>query len=229
MLVLDERVGPHVAAAAAHAEQRQLASERHPGLEEQRHLTGAERGEGRVGLAGLVDPGLALAVVAEPAGLQERRHADLGQRRVERGLVVDRGERRGADAELPEQALLGEPVLGRRQRLGAGVDLGAGLLQRRDGAGWDVLELVGHDVARGGQSAQRVRVVVGRLQQRGDLPTAGLGRRVEQGAADVERVPGEGQHPPELAAADDPDPHRVGGGGCRGSGSCRTASVRSAR
>ena len=59
----------------------------------------AHRVPGRVGVAGRRDPRLALAVIAEAAGLEDRGRADLGQRGVEPGAVVDRGEGRGAAAE----------------------------------------------------------------------------------------------------------------------------------
>ena len=62
------------------------------------------------------DQRLALAVVAEPPGLQDRRAAELGDRAGERAGVVDGGEGRGPEARVAQERLFDEPVLGQRER-----------------------------------------------------------------------------------------------------------------
>jgi hypothetical protein len=85
----------------------------------------------------------------------------------------------------------------------------------------DVLDLDRHDIAAPGQLGQRAGVV----ERRGEDLCGGRDRRVGRGvdgeAADAEGHAGQGQHPAELAAAEDPD----GGHAWRGSGAASTAAV----
>ncbi len=63
---------------------------------------------------------LALAVVAEPPGLQHRRQAELAHRGLEfRARARPRANGGGRDAELREQGLLEQPVLRDRERVRA--------------------------------------------------------------------------------------------------------------
>src|SRR6185436_17429689 len=74
-----------------------------------------------------------------------------------------------------------------------------------------VLELVGHDGDAVREAVERRRVVVG---PHDELPgTAGrrVRRRVEEPTADAEGIAGASQHPAELAASEDADPHGRGG------------------
>ena len=118
----------------------------------------AERAVDGGDVRALADQRLALAVVAEPAGLQDRRAAELGDRAGERAGVVDGGEGRGPQARVAQEVLLDQPVLGQRQRPRAGPHRHA-LGEEFDGRGRHVLELVGDDVDRAGEAEQRFLVV----------------------------------------------------------------------
>ena len=90
MDVLDERVEARVAVGAANGEQRQLAVERDALLQDVTGVWSLPR----------LHQALALAVVAEPARLQDRRELV--------DLVV---QLRRRDPEPAEELLLDEPVL----------------------------------------------------------------------------------------------------------------------
>ena len=122
---------------------------------------------------------LALAVVAAAAGLEHGRAADRGDRAAQLRDVVDLVVLGGADAELREELLLGQPVLRDRQRRARRPDLDLAL-EPLDGGGRHVLELPRHDVALGRQRIERGAVVVGGDAQRADLAGAGGGVGVEQ-------------------------------------------------
>jgi hypothetical protein len=131
--VLRERIEGGLPRGAANGEDRELAAE-------------VDQLLGDVVLAQLVqarDQTLAFAVVAEPAG--------LGERRQRRRLEVWR-----RDVQPAEEPLLLQPVLDELQRVGIGY--GAHGARRRGG---HVLELVGDDVGALRQPAQRQLVVVG--------------------------------------------------------------------
>ena len=110
-------------------------------------------------IAAVLDRRLALAVIAEAAGLQHRRPADPLERRASSAGRADIGERRGADAEAGDEVLLGEPVLRRRQDLRIGQHRNARGEKGR-GLRRHVLELVGDDVDIGGEAVERLGVGV---------------------------------------------------------------------
>ena len=137
MLVLGERVEGRLAVAPAHRDDRELAIERDELL---RELVVRERDE-------RLDDALALAVVAEPARLHERRQA----------AVLERAEPRGRDAEAAEELLLDEAILPmlERPRVGHRTDAPRRLDR-------DVLELVRDGVGAVGEAVEGARVVVRR-------------------------------------------------------------------
>ncbi len=74
MMVLDQRVGGGGAVTCAHGDDRQLAIETHERFEQRRQF--AHRTPGVLGEQRIADHRLALAVVAEPPGLQDGGRAD---------------------------------------------------------------------------------------------------------------------------------------------------------
>ncbi len=135
--------GDHRAVAAARGDHRDLAFEIDEAFEDggrAGHRLPCGRGIGKGH-----DPGLAFAVVAEAAGLEDRRGADFGQRVVQCGGVLDQGVGRGREAGGPEEVFFREPVLGGLERAAAGAH-GGDVRDRVDGGERHVLELVGDDV-----------------------------------------------------------------------------------
>lgn len=122
MFVLAEVEGREAAVGAARGHHRDLALEGHEAFEDQRRAAELREDRVAVALAGLADDALALAVVAEAAGLQHRRQADGLQGTGEVVRRVHGPERRRGDAEPIDEFLLREPVLGRRQGLGVRVE-----------------------------------------------------------------------------------------------------------
>ena len=118
------------------------------------------------------DPGLALAVIALGAGLQDAGQARRGG---EVGLAADRLVVGGADAGLAEERLLAQPVLGEDGSPVAGphrpvpLAFGDGLLRH-------VLEFVGDDIDLGGEAGEGGLVVVLAL----DLPGGDLAARSDR-------------------------------------------------
>ena len=113
-------------------------------------LQAGERGFGGVWVR---DARLALAGIAEAAGLQDRGDTGFSECAVQITRPVDGGERRGGEAEVAQETFLGQPVLGDLQRAPARADL-AGGAQPVERAGGDVLEFVGDDVDRSGESIE---------------------------------------------------------------------------
>ena len=225
--VLDERIDRHRAVSPPDGEDRELTVKWHEGLEQRRDA--AEPGPRRVGVGGGPQHRLPFAVVAEPPRLEDGGAAQAGERPVEVSAIADGHEGGHRHAELPEERLLGETVLG---------DL-EGRRRRKDGhAGGEtvggghrhVLEFVGHGLQALGEAVEGRRVVVRSHDQLADGARRRAGVRVEDAEAEAQRKAGQREHPPELAAADDAERHgrRVGtasGAGRRGSGSPRTARV----
>ena len=203
VLVLGHLEAFDFAVVAARGDHRHLALERDEAFQDARHA--AQRPPRRVGVGSTHDLGLALAVVAERARLQHRRQADFGEAVGELGGTVHRRVGRGGDAELADEILLDQPVLGQFQHLRVRRDLLA-LAEERRGLGRDVLEFIGDDVDRIGEAGERVFVlVVGASKGVHHLEGAGvLLRRIDM-AAQAERRGGERQHAGELSAAENPN------------------------
>ncbi len=145
---------------------------------------------------------LALAVVAERGGLEDRRQADPVHRRGQLLERLHRLERRHREALQAQERLLARALLGDVQGVAAGPhrhDLGGGI----GGGGGDVLELEGDDVHAAREGANGVEVVVVGV----DFDVGHLaGGRVEAGRERVHAVthpPGcDREHPSELSAAE---------------------------
>ncbi len=128
VLVLDEGIAEDRPVDAASTQHRQLARERHECLRDERHATEVVPHPACVVVA--AHDLLALAVVAAPSRLHDRRQPDPLDRRADVTGSVDRLEACHADAEALERLLLGDAVLRHveRRRVGAHGD------RRRDEA-----------------------------------------------------------------------------------------------
>src|SRR5690606_16544023 len=153
----------------------------------------------------LVEYALALAVVAHAARLEHAIAAEPGKPLHEIVIAFYRDEGRRRDAERVEKNFLRQPVLGRLQRLGEGMDGHA----VGKGAGRDagnILEFVGDHVAGGRKLLQPSAVLVGgcNVDVR-NLSGGAVGLRIQHRRAVAEPGCRHGQHAAELAAADNSD------------------------
>src|ERR1700730_13265122 len=82
---------------SARGDDRHFAREWHEGFEDAG--LAADLAPSGLRVAAVLHRPMALAVIAEAARLQDRRPADLLDRRLESGRLRNGGERRGADAE----------------------------------------------------------------------------------------------------------------------------------
>ena len=81
-----------------------------------------ERAVNRGDVGALADQRLALAVVTEPPGLEDRGTAEFGDRAHQRARILDADEGRDLVAEIAQEGLFRQPVLGQRQSPGARTD-----------------------------------------------------------------------------------------------------------
>ena len=150
------------------------------------------------------DPPLALAVIAVAPGLENAGRTDGGERAFQIFRRIDRRVGRGPAAQLLDKVLLAEAVLRGFQRAGVGQQGNvAQCRQRPDG---DILELIGHHRAITGKARHGFGIVPGcasesRTNLGGDA--VGLGRVDVAAIAKLRRR--HGQHPAELAAAQNSD------------------------
>jgi len=204
---------------------------RHERLQDQRDP--AETCPGRVPVGGAPQNSLPLAVVAETTGLEHGRVAQLGEAPLEAPAIIHREEGGDPHPEPLEEGLFGETVLRHGQRAGRREDWKRAR-QTASRLDRDVLELVGDGLEAGCEALEGRRVVVGADDQLARRSRGGVRRRVEEPEAEPEGHAGEGQHPTELAPADDAERHRRrgaarSGAGRRGSGAARTARVWASR
>src|SRR5690242_6070605 len=130
---------------------------------------------------------------------------------------------RDSGAASLDKGLLARTILRDGERAGRGPELVAEHLERFDR---QVLELVGGDVDLARERAERAHVVEFRASDSGgDIGGAALFVRVEDVALVAELGGGDGEHPAELAAADDAD----GRAGLNHSGASATDPVCRAR
>src|SRR5689334_13070645 len=109
MHILGEVIDLEGTVAPAHGDYRHLALEQDEAFEHGRHLADGLPGDPSLG--SIADHDLALAVIAEPSCLEDRRWLDTRECRIELIETVDRGVRRDLDSETTDEVLLGEPVL----------------------------------------------------------------------------------------------------------------------
>ena len=204
--VLGHRERPELTGQAAGGDDAQLEVQRQERFENAGHPP--ELGERRRHPRDGVHAALALAVVAEAGGLEDRRQPDRGHRSGQVGVRCDRGVRPDSQPDPLDERFLGRPVLGDGDCVRAG---------RHDSAGGEslecgrrrVLELCRHHCAAGGHFVEGAGVVVRRDEVLVDDVAHGcVGIRVEGDDLVPHRPCGDGQHPPELAATEDADRRR---------------------
>ena len=202
VLVLDHVEAFDRAVASARRHHRNLALERHERFENLR--LSAELVEHRR-IGAIADHDLALAVVAEAAGLQHGRLADSGERGDQPVGRIDAREFGGSDAEAFDEFFLGEPVLRDGQHLRVGQHRLARREKRR-GLGGDVLEFVGDDVDIRREAIERRHVeVVGLGHAAHHIEGGRMRVRAEHMAAEAEPRGRQHQHAAELSAAQNAD------------------------
>ena len=218
-----------MAVGGARGDHRDLALERDEGLEDRG--SGGEIRPDLIRIVAFADDRLALAVIAEAAGLDHGGKADLRNRRPQ-----SRGRRHvgiigGADAQPFHKILFGKAVLRGFQDLVIGQHRTPRGQDHR-GSGRHVLEFVGDDVDVIGEQFQRLDVGIfraGRVQH--DIERRRIRVRRKHLAAQAEPRRGHRQHPAQLSAAENSDGvaglqlHPMGGRHAEPSGRSPTASV----
>ena len=148
------------------------------------------------------DQRLALAVVTEPPGLEDGGPAELGDRSHERARILDADKGRNLMAEIAQERLFRQPVLGQRQSAGARPNRHA-LSEKFDSRRRHVLPLEGNEVDALSEAGERRLVFEG-----GDGPRRRgvIGRGLGFGSENVRAKPNlqrsHRQHAPELARAE---------------------------
>src|SRR5690606_28516488 len=224
--------GAEIAVTAAHGHHRQLEVEGDEALQDQPGAVdlGAEGVPRRLDRACThlrAKAELALAVVAQPAGLEDRRQADFVRRPRQRVPAVDVGERRHRNPQFAEQALLAEPVLRGGKRAWPRVHLHV-RAQPVTGTGRNVLEVEGRHVDAAGEFLPRGAGVVAAGHPRDDLARTRLARRIQRHHRHPERGRGQRHHPGQLPAPEDAQPLHARGS-IRGSSLAATSAVWRAR
>ena len=141
-----------------------LALERNEGFEDRGF--GAEIFPDLSGIVAFADDRLALAVIAEAAGLDHGGKADARDRRVQGFNRRHVGIVGGVDAEPLDEVLFDQPVLRGLQDLLRG-QYGTARGQHHGGGGRHVLEFIGDDVDIVGEQLERLDVGIfgaGRVQ-----------------------------------------------------------------
>ena len=167
--------------------------------------SGAGLGPGSVRIGVLVDAHLALAVVAQARGFQDRRRAQIRRRGSQLGTVGDRAVRCGGDAGGGNKVLFLDPVLGDRQglRIGPHGDPCFKVFNRRQR---NVFKFQRHHVDGGGEGIEGGGVIERRHRRLvGDLRRRFI-RRLAENMAAVAEPGGRGcGHTAELATAENTD------------------------
>src|SRR6185437_8363389 len=160
-----------------------------------------DRGE----IVALLHRDLALAVIAEPRGLENGAWSDLCHRRRQGRNACDVTVSGGGNAVGPEKILLLKPVLADRKDARPRMN-GPMLCEDGGGRGGHVLELEGHDIDRVGETRQRALVVIGGDRCEGrNLHRRTVGLGAENVTAIAKRSSGQRGHAAELAAAENAD------------------------
>ncbi len=229
MLVFGDVEAFDMAVSRARGDHRDLALERNKYFED--GGSGAEVLPDPVRIIAVADDRLALAVVAEAAGLDHRGQADArdrgaqGRRRRHIGVIG------GADPQLFHEVLFGEAILRGFQDFPVGQQRTPRRQDHRGGCG-HILEFVSDDVDVVGEQLQRLDIGIFRAS-RVLHHVEGGGVRIgrEHLAFQPEPRRRHGQHPAQLPAAENSDGvarlqlHGKGSRHAKPSGRSLTASV----
>ena len=148
---------------------------------------------------------LALPVVAEAGGFEDGGEAEVTRGGVEVGVGFHFAEGRGGEAIVAEESFLPQPLLSGVENVAGGPDNGVASGDF-GGDGRDVLDLEGDDADALGEvgEALLIEVIPDRFDI-SDLARWRVGVRRVNGDTIAELAGGEGQHPAQLAAAEDAD------------------------
>ena len=204
VLVLGDVEAFDSAIVAARGDDGDFALERHESFEDAG--LAADLAPGRFRIAAVLDRRLALAVVAEAAGLQHRRPADALDRR---GKIAP-APRHRQTARCRCRALVTKFfsasrswVVARILRIGQHRNARG---EKRRGLRRHVLEFIGDDVDVGGEAVERFGVgVIGAGDAMHDVESGRVGSGREDVALEAEPRRGQRQHAAELAAAENAD------------------------
>ena len=203
MFVFGDVVTFDLAVRRARGDHGDLALERNERFEDRGF--GAEVFPDLVEIVAFADDRLALAVIAEAAGLDHGGKADARDRRAQRFRRRHVGIVGGADAEPLDKILLDQPVLRglenllrRQHRTPRG--------QHHGGGGRNVLEFIGDDVDIVGEQFQRLDIGIfgaGRVQHHVEGGRIRIRRKHLASQAKPRRR--HRQHPAQLSAAENSD------------------------
>ncbi len=201
MVVQADRIGHRVAVLPASHDHRDLGGELDPALGHAGNPAQAGPRGGRLGR--LRDQHLPLAVVPRAGGFQDQGETEALHRRHELDLGPDRPPGGVRDGVAGQKALLAQPVLAGPDGSPSRPD-DSPSRQPSQGRGRDILELDGDRLGRGGDGAER-RKVIGSADHR---PVGHLGGGCVLGGAQDARpvahpLRGLDEHPSQLPAADD--------------------------
>ena len=229
MLVFGDVEAFDLAVGRARGDHRDLALERNEGLEDRGF--GAEVLPDLVRIVALADDRLALAVIAEAAGLDHGGQADARDRGAQRSRRRHVGVVGGADAEPLDEILFGEAILRGFQDFPVGQHRTPRRQDHR-GGGRHILEFIGDDVDVVGEQFQRLDIGIfraGRVQHHVERRRIRVRRKHLASQAEPRRR--HRQHPAQLSAAENSDGvaglqlHLIGGRHADPSGRSLTASV----
>ena len=164
MLVFGDVEAFDMAVGRAGGDHRDLALERNEGLEDRGF--GGEVGPDLVRVVAFANDGLALAVIAEAAGLDHGGKADFRNRRAQRQRRRHIGVFGCADAQPGDEVFFGQAILGGFQDFLIGKHRTPRRQDHR-GGGRHILEFVGDDVDVVGEQLQRLDIGIfraGRVQ-----------------------------------------------------------------
>ena len=181
--VLAQRVEQHGPVSAADADQGQFTLEVHVLFGDRRRLV--ELAPALCEAGRVFGHALAASVVTETPPLQDDRPAQRFRGTVEIACVIDGNEGRGRNAELAEEPLFGEAILGRGEHLGLRVDgnLPGHLFQDFDR---HVLDVECQDIDLFRQRPKRIGIVERGHADRRDLAARGVPCGVQKVAVDAQ-------------------------------------------
>ena len=203
MLVFGDVEAFDMAVRRARGDHGDLALEGNEGLEDGRSR--AEIVPDPVRVVARADDRLALAVIAEAAGLEHGRQPDARDRGAQARGRRHVGVVGGADAQPLDEVFLGEAVLGGFQDFLLGQHRAARAEDHR-GGGRHVLEFIGDDIDVGCEQFQRLDIGIfgaGGIQH--DVERRRIRVRRKHLAAQAEPCRRHGQHPAQLSAAENSD------------------------
>ena len=203
MLVFGDVEAFDLAVGRARGDHRNLALEGNEGLEDRGF--GAEVLPDLVRIVAVADDRLALAVIAEAAGLDHGGEADFRDRRAQRRRRRHFGIIGGADAQPFHEILFGQAILRGFQDFAVRQHRTARRQDHRGGRR-HVFEFVGDDVDVIGEQFQRLDIGIfraGRIQH--DIEGRRIRVRRKHLAAQAEPRRRHRQHPAQLSAAENSD------------------------